>query len=234
MCSMLIPDSARMRVTLLMMPTRSSPASSSWMPALAGRRRGGIAPRDDELQPRRLEAAQRRRERLGVLGRHLEVHHAGELAGQARHAARRPVRAVALRPVGQQADDAGTIGAHHGDDQRRRARRRILGQHDGAPDHRRARREADVLRLGRQLAVVARMADDAAEQRQAHRRQLALPQLARRLAARDEAPVLRGDRSGVPAVGEVVDRTAGDRVALEDRSTRPRRCRGGAAGSEGW
>jgi hypothetical protein len=65
----------------------------------------GVALGDDELQPRRLEALQRRGERVGALARHLEVHHAGELAGEAREAARRPVGAVALRLVGEQADD---------------------------------------------------------------------------------------------------------------------------------
>ena len=71
--------------------------------------------------------------------------------------------------------------------------------------------------MRRQRAVIARMADDAGEQVEPHRRQRPLPQLARRFAPRDEAPVLRRDGAGVPAVGEVIDRAAGDRVALEDR-----------------
>ena len=61
------------------------------------------------------------------------------------------------------------------------------------------------------------MADDAGEEVEPHRRQRPLPQLARRFAASDEAPVLGRDRTRVPAVGKVVDRAAGDRVALEDR-----------------
>jgi hypothetical protein len=61
------------------------------------------------------------------------------------------------------------------------------------------------------------MADDAGEQVEPHRRERPFPQLARRFAAADEAPVLRRDRARVPAVGEVIDRAAGDGVALEDR-----------------
>ena len=123
-----------------------------------------------------------------------------------------------MRAVGQQPHDARPVGADDGDDQRR-GRRRLggVGDDDRAPDHRRARREARILRMRRQRAVIARMADDAGEQVQPHRRQRPLPQLARRLAAPDEAPVLRRDRARVPAVSEVVDRAAGDRVAFEDR-----------------
>ena len=76
-----------------------------------------VALGDDEFQSRRLEAAQRLGERISVLARRLEVHHSGELAGKPRQAARRPVHAEALRPIRQQAHDAGPVGPHHRDDQ---------------------------------------------------------------------------------------------------------------------
>ena len=93
----------------------------------------------------------------------------------------------------------------------------LLGQRHGAADHRRLRREALVLRLRRQLAVLRRVTHDARQQVEAHRRERALPQVARALALGDEAPVLRGDRTRIPARSEVVDGAAGNRVAFEDR-----------------
>ena len=47
-------------------------------------------------------------------------------------------------------------------------------------------------------------------------RQRPLPQLARGLALLDETPFLRSDGAGVHAIGEVIDRAAGDWVALLD------------------
>ena len=61
MCSMLTPASARMRVRLLTMPTRSSPTSSSSTPRSPAGACAESLLRDDELQARRLEPAQRRR-----------------------------------------------------------------------------------------------------------------------------------------------------------------------------
>ena len=86
--------------------------------------------------------------------------------------------------------------------------RRIIGA--------RVAKRSSCLKAGT-AAVLARVPDDLRQQLEAHRRERALPQVARGLALADEAPVLRGDRAGVPAVGEVVDGAARDRVALEDR-----------------
>ena len=74
-----------------------------------------------------------------------------------------------------------------------------------------------ILRMRRQRAVIARMADDAGEQGQTHRRQRPFPELAAPIRPADQAPVLRRDRACVPAVSEVIDRAAGDRVAFENR-----------------
>ena len=147
--------------------------------------------------------------------RHFEMHHAGKLARQAGHAAGRPVRAMPLRPLGDQADDAGTVGPDDGHHQGCRGRRRLFGQHHRLAYHRRLRGEALVLLLGRNAAIAARVADGTAQQRQPHRRQRPLPQFARGLALLDEAPVLGCDGAGIPAVGQVVDRTASHRVAFE-------------------
>ena len=57
---------------------------------------------------------------------------------------------------------------------------------------------------------------DFSEQGQTHRRQRPFPQLTRGFAFFDEAPVLRGDGASVPAVSQVVDRTTGNRVALQN------------------
>src|SRR6185312_4828370 len=70
---------------------RNDPASR-WR----GRR---LALRDHDPQARRFESAQRLRERLGVLRRHVEVNDAGELAGEIRHPAPGPVRAEPLRAL---------------------------------------------------------------------------------------------------------------------------------------
>ena len=67
-------------------PARRAPAALSlWSMTIA--------------RPDDSSAAQRGGERVGVLRRHLEMHHAGELPGEARHAAARPVGAEALRAV---------------------------------------------------------------------------------------------------------------------------------------
>ena len=84
-------------------------------------------------------------------------------------------------------------------------------------DHRRLGREALVLRLGGQRAVQPGVAHNLGQELEAHRRQRAFPQLARRLAFGDEAPVLRGDGARVPAVGQVIDGASRDRVAFLDR-----------------
>ena len=119
----------------------------------------------------------------------------------------------------EQADDAGTIGPDDGDDERgrpwrslpRSAKRslRIIGA---------SRREALVLRerpatrraraRGARPASSRRRPIGASARSHSSRADLALG---------DEAPVLRGDRARVPAVGQVIDRSAGDRIALEDR-----------------
>ena len=64
---------------------------------------------------------------------------------------------------------------------------------------------------------LGRVADDACQEIEPHWRQRALPQVARRLALADEAPVLRRDRACIPAVGQVIDRAACNRIAVEDR-----------------
>src|SRR3954452_13263560 len=73
-----------------------------------------------------------------------------------------------------------------------------------------------VLRLGWQRSGGFGASDDLGEQAQAERRQCALPQFTGGFTLLDEDPVLRRDRAGVHAIGEVVDGTASDRVALLD------------------
>src|SRR5215813_14553506 len=145
------------------------------------------------------------------------MYDARELSFEGRDAAAGPVRPEAVRALGNQADDAGTIYSGHGHNQRSDAAARVLGQRYGALDHRRLGREALVLSARRKASVLSGMPYYTGEQLEAHRRQRALPKVARSLALQHEAPVLRGDRAAVHGVGEMIDRPAGDRIALEDR-----------------
>ena len=67
------------------------------------------------------------------------------------------------------------------------------------------------------FAVLRRVPNDARQQVEPHQGERTFPQFARGLALSDEAPVLRGDRARIPAVGEVIDGAARDRIAFEDR-----------------
>lgn len=60
------------------------------------------------------------------------------------------------------------------------------------------------------------MIDDVAEQLQPERGQCPLPEFARGLAGLDEAPLLGGDRTGIHAIGEMVNSTARNRIAFPD------------------
>src|SRR5438270_10983209 len=84
-------------------------------------------------------------------------------------------------------------------------------------DQRRVRRELLVLRRRRKAIVFLRVTDDPADQLESHRRQGALPQLARGFALLDEAPLLRGDRARVHPFRQVVNRSAGNGIAFLDR-----------------
>src|SRR6202158_1368754 len=83
--------------------------------------------------------------------------------------------------------------------------------------HRRTRRESLVLWLGWQFAADFRLADDAYDQIQSHRRERAFPELARGLSLAHEAPVLGRDRTRVHLLRKVVDRAASNGIALLDR-----------------
>src|SRR4030095_4758404 len=78
----------------------------------------------------------------------------------------------------------------------------------------RERRVLLLLRLRRNEVVLLRMAPPLPQQAEPHRTERALPQLARGLALADEAPVLRRDRAGIHALSQVIDRAAGDGIAL--------------------
>ena len=97
-----------MRVSVLTMPTRSSPTSR----VEAAQRGRHLAPRSGRSAPAgpTIRGAQRAVHRVGVLARHLEVHDPGKFAGQPVHAARGPVGAEALGAFGEQADDAMPVG----------------------------------------------------------------------------------------------------------------------------
>src|ERR1700756_1108244 len=84
------------------------------------------------------------------------------------------------------------------------------------PDYRRLGGELLILRVRRQAAVVAHMAQHLDHQVETQRRQRAFPKFARGLALLDEAPVLRCDRPPVHALVEMIDRAAGDRIAFAD------------------
>ena len=230
---MLMPRSARMRVSLLTMPTRSSPTSSSSMPRSPAGACDASLLAITSSQARRLEAAQRVGERVGVLARHLEVHHAGELAGEVAQPARRPVGAEALRPVGQQAHDAGPVGPHHGDDERGGRRRpssvstterRIIGARVAKRSSCGCAGSAPWSRAWRTTRASSARPIGASARSHSSRADLALG---------DEAPVLRGDRRRRPS------RRPGDRPSrrrsgrLRGSSIRPRRCRDGAAAATG-
>src|SRR5882757_10222066 len=73
-----------------------------------------------------------------------------------------------------------------------------------------------VLGPGGQAFVDLGVVNDLAEQFLTERRQRTLPKFAGGLALFDENPLLRGDRAGVHAVGELVDGAAGDRIAFLD------------------
>src|SRR3569833_3899379 len=73
-----------------------------------------------------------------------------------------------------------------------------------------------ILRLRRQPAVRLAVIDDVAQQLEAERCQCALPQFAGGFALLDEAPFLSGDGARIHALGEMIDRAAGDRVTLPD------------------
>ena len=64
--------------------------------------------------------------------------------------------------------------------------------------------------------MLARVMHGADQQRQPHRCQCPLPQVTRRFTIADKAPVLSGNGAGVPALRQVIDRTAGNGVALKD------------------
>jgi len=74
---------------------------------------------DDHPQSQRFELRQRGRQGLGVDRIDLEADDAGELAGEARHPALGPARAVGLAAIRQLADESGPVGADDGDDERR-------------------------------------------------------------------------------------------------------------------
>src|SRR5579864_9269579 len=77
-------------------------------------------------------------------------------------------------------------------------------------------RELFVLSFRRQGLVDLGVIDHVGQQLEAERGQRTLPEFAGGLALLDEAPVLGGDGAGVHAVGEVIDRAAGDRIAFLD------------------
>src|SRR3954447_5742817 len=127
---------------------------------------------------------------------------------------RREILADMRRQIDDAVTDDGTV--------MRPSAYEIRGEpHRSAPlssiEPRRAGGELLVLRSRRQLALVARMAHHLHDEAQAERRQRPLPQFAGALALFDEDPVLRDDRAGVQLVGKMVDRAAGDRIALAHR-----------------
>src|SRR5260370_39618072 len=99
----------------------------------------------------------------------------------------------------------------------------------------RPRRKLLVLRLRRQALVGLGVVDHLTQKLLAERRQRAFPQLPRSFALFDETPLLRADGAGAPAVGEMVDGAAGDRIAFADfpfdrrNAAMPRPQRGGIA-----
>src|SRR5438552_3485004 len=83
-----------------------------------------------------------------------------------------------------------TIGARHRRYERCDWRFSFVRQRNGPADHRRFGREPLVLRVRGQFAMLPTMANDPRQKVETHGCQCAFPQLARRLALDDKAPVL--------------------------------------------
>ena len=126
MFSMLTERIARMRVSELTMPFAVVADQLQLDAAPAGCRLAGGAARHGDSQAGRFQSAQRSGQRIGTVARHVEMHHAGKLAGGARQPARRPVGAMTLCTFGQCIDDALPVGADHRGHQRPPCCRRRL------------------------------------------------------------------------------------------------------------
>ena len=109
-----------------------------------------IAACDHHTQPGRFKAAQRSRKRIRVALSDIEMHHAGELAAQARHAAAGPIGAETARPFRKHVDDTRPVSTDGRHDERRERPVGLLGQLDAAADDRRPGRIAFVLGPSRQ------------------------------------------------------------------------------------
>ena len=236
---MLTPRCGEASRQLATMPRRSTPDQLELDHPREPAGAGGVSLfAIDDAQARRFEPAQRIASAASAFSRrHLEVHHArrtrrrGSPSGSPAQLAPKPLRAV-----GQQAARcrAGR-GPIAGDDQRRgRRRRRPRSATTRAADHRRARREALVLRLRRQ-----RRRARARGARRAASRSRPIGASARSHSSRAVSPLARRSTSPARRSRPRPSRRRGGRPSrrrsgrLRGSSIRPRRCRDGAAAATG-